>query len=160
MTEMIMPNDTNPSGNLMGGNLMRWMDIAAAICAGKHCEARVVTASVDHLTFQKAILNGEVITLEASVTRTFNTSLEVYVEVTAADFKGGNPRRCNHAYFTFVSLDDNSKPQPAPAVIPLSQEEEKQYNDASKRRELRLLLSGRLKPDEVKELKTLLLIAD
>ncbi len=160
MTEMIMPNDTNPSGNLMGGNLMRWMDIAAAICAGKHCESSAVTASVDHVSFQKAINNGDVITLEAVVTRAFKTSIEIYVEVTAADFKGGNQRRCNHAYFTFVSLDANNKPQTAPPVIPISQQEEKQYMDASKRRELRLLLSGRLKPDEVRELKTLLMIPD
>ena len=158
MTEMIMPNDTNPSGNLMGGNLMRWMDIAGAICAGKHCESKVVTASVDHLSFQKAIHNGDVITLEAVVTRAFTTSLEVYVEVTAADFKGGNQRRCNNAYFTFVSLDDAGAPHPAPEIIPLTTQEEKQFNDAVKRRQLRLLLSGRLKPDEVKELRTLLLI--
>jgi acyl-CoA hydrolase len=106
MTEMIMPNDTNPMGNLMGGNLLRWMDIAAAICAGKHCESYVVTASVDHVSFQKAIHVGDVITLESLVTRAFNTSVEVFVEVTAADVKGGNPRKCNHAYFTFVGMDD------------------------------------------------------
>ena len=65
MTEMIMPNDTNPIGNLMGGNLMRWMDIAAGICAGKHCESHVVTASVDHVSFQKPILMGDIITIRS-----------------------------------------------------------------------------------------------
>jgi acyl-CoA hydrolase len=159
MTEMIMPNDTNPMGNLMGGNLLRWMDIAAAICAGKHCESYVVTASVDHVSFQKAIHVGDVITLESLVTRAFNTSVEVFVEVTAADVKGGNPRKCNHAYFTFVGMDDLYKPIPVPSVLPLSGEEEKQFDGANKRRELRLLLSGRLKPDEIKELRELLMVS-
>src|SRR5262245_17237098 len=101
MTEMVMTNDTKPMGNLIGGYLMRWMDIAAAICAGKHCEAHVVTAAVDHISFQNPIRLGDVITLEAKATRAFNSSVEVYVEVFANDIKGQNPRRCNHAYFTF-----------------------------------------------------------
>ncbi|MFK8104347.1 MAG: acyl-CoA thioesterase [Saprospiraceae bacterium] len=104
MTEMIMPNDTNPIGNLMGGNLLRWMDIVAGISAGKHCEAHVVTASVDHVSFQKPIKLGDVITIEASVARAFNTSVEIYVEVFAANVKGKDIRRCNHAYFYFRSL--------------------------------------------------------
>ena len=161
MTEMVMPNDTNPMGNLMGGNLMRWMDIVASICAGKHCEAQVVTASVDHVSFQKPIHQGDIITLTGSVTRAFTTSVEVYVEVFAHDIKGSNPRRCNHAYFTFVGLDDEQgKPIPAPAVIPLTGEEEHQYQAAIRRRELRLLLSGRLKPEDATELRLLLQIED
>lgn len=79
MTEMVMPNDTNPMGNLMGGNLLRWMDIASGICAGRHCERHVVTASVDHVSFQKPISNGDVVTLEATVTRAFRTSVEIYM---------------------------------------------------------------------------------
>lgn len=154
MTEMVMPNDTNPMNNLMGGNLMRWMDTVAAICAGKHCESYVVTASVDHISFQKPILLGDVVTLRASVTRSFNTSVEIYVEVFAADVKGHNNRRCNHAYFTFVALDDEQKkPIPTPEVIPLTREEQNLYESASRRRELRLILSGRIKPDEAGELK-------
>jgi acyl-CoA hydrolase len=161
MTEMIMPNDTNPMGNLMGGNLLRWMDIVGAVCAGKHCEMHVVTASVDHVSFSKAIKNGDVITLEACVTRAFKTSVEVYVEVFAADVKGGNARRCNHAYFTFVGLnDDQYTPQAVPQVLPLTGEEEKQYEEALRRRELRLILSGRMKPEAATELKTLLNVAD
>ena len=85
MTELVMPNDTNPLHNLMGGNLMRWMDVVAGVCAGKHCEAHVVTASVDHVSFTKPIYKGDIVTLESAVTRTFNSSLEVYVEVFAAD---------------------------------------------------------------------------
>jgi acyl-CoA hydrolase len=154
MTEMVMPNDANPMGNLMGGYLMRWMDIAAAICAGRHCEAHVVTAAVDHISFQKPIKVGEVITLEASVTRAFSSSVEIYVEVFANDIKGQNPRRCNHAYFTFVALDDSKKtPIEAPPVIPLSSEEQSRYDGAARRRELRLILSGRIKAKDATEIR-------
>jgi acyl-CoA hydrolase len=154
MTEMVMPNDANPMGNLMGGYLMRWMDIVAAICAGRHCEAHVVTAAVDHISFQKPIRVGEVVTLEAVVTRAFNTSVEVYVEVFSSDIKGQNPRRCNHAYFTFVALDDARKtPVEIPPVLPLSSEEQSLYESAARRRELRLILSGRIKPKDATEIR-------
>lgn len=154
MTEIIMPNDTNAMGNLMGGYLMRWMDIVTAICAGKHCEAHVVTAAVDNISFQKPIFLGDVITLEASVTRAFNTSVEIYVEVYANNIKGQNPRRCNHAYFTFVALDDDRKtPKPVPEVIPLSNEEQQLFESAARRRELRLILAGRIKPKDANELR-------
>lgn len=154
MTEMIMPNDTNPMGNLMGGYLMRWMDIVAAICAGKHCEAHVVTAAVDNISFQKPIRLGDVITLEAKVTRAFNTSVEIFVEVFANDIKGQNPRRCNHAYFTFVALDDTKKvPCQVPEVLPLSSEEQQLYESASRRREIRLILSGRIKAKDATDLR-------
>ena len=154
MTEMVMPNDTNPMDNLMGGNLMRWMDIACSVCAGKHCESHVVTASVDHVSFQKAIKVGEVITLEASVTRAFTTSVEVYVEVFASNVKGLESRRSNHAYFTFVALDDiNGSPQGVPSVIPLNEIEQQRYESAPRRRELRLILSGRLKPEDANNMK-------
>lgn len=156
MTEMVMPNDANPLGNLMGGNLLRWMDIAGGICAGKHCEAHVVTASVDHVSFSKPIKIGDVITIEANVTRAFNTSVEIFVEVMASDIKGGNPRRCNHAYYTFVALEDVTlKPRNVPHVIALSTEEEHLFEGAVRRRELRLVLSGRMKPEEATEIKSL-----
>ncbi len=155
MTQLVQPNDTNPLHNLMGGNLMHWMDEVAAICAGKHCEAHVVTASVDHVSFQKPIHLGDVVTLKAYVTRAFNTSLEVYVEVFAADIKGGNNRRCNDAYFTFVALDDETeKPIKIPQLLPLSQEEQKQYDGALRRRQFRLILSGRMKPEEAGEIRS------
>lgn len=154
MTEMVMPNDTNPSGNLMGGNLMRWMDIVASVTAGKHCESEVVTASVDHVSFTKPIFKGDIVTLKSAVTRTFNSSLEVYVEVFAADMKGGNNRMCNHAYFTFVALtDDLKKTKKVPKVLPLTREEEKLFEGAERRRELRLILSGRMKPEDANRIK-------
>ncbi len=153
MTEMVMPNDTNPMGNLMGGNLLRWMDTVSAICAGKHCELNVVTASVDHVSFQKPIRVGDVVSLEATITRAINTSVEVYVEVFAADIKGLEPRRSNHAYFTFVALDAvNGRPHPIPAVIPLTEIEQQRYEAASRRREVRLVLSGRMKPKDAADL--------
>lgn len=154
MTEMVMPNDANPMGNLMGGNLLRWMDIVSSICAGKHCEAHVVTASVDNVSFQRPIKVGDVITLEASVTRAFHTSVEIYVEVFAADIKGQNARRCNHAYYTFVGLDDsNGKPVPVPQVLPLTEIEQQRFDSAPRRREVRLILAGRLKPENAESLK-------
>ncbi len=157
MTEMVMPNDTNPMGNLMGGNLMRWMDIVSAICAGRHCELHVVTASVDHVSFGEPIRVGEIVTLEATVTRAFNTSVEVYVEVFAADMRGQNPRRCNHAYFTFVGLDEaNGKPTQVPPVLALSDIEQQRYESALRRRQFRLVLSGRMKASEANEIRNYL----
>ena len=156
MTELVFPNDTNQLNNLMGGNFMRWMDIVAAICAGRHCEANVVTASVDHVSFTKPIAVGDVITLRAQVTRAFNTSVEIYVEVYAENIQGKNPFQSNHAYFTFVALDESKKkPQRVPPVIPLTSEEKSLYESAARRREVRLILSGRLKPEEAHDLKTL-----
>ena len=154
MTQMIMPNDANPLGNLMGGNLMRWMDIAGGICAAKHCESQVVTASVDHVSFNKPIHVGDVITINAVVTRAFTTSVEVYVEVLAADMTGANARQCNHAYLSFVAINkETKKPCKVPPLRPVSIEEKKFYDGASRRRELRLILSGRLKPNEATEIK-------
>ena len=154
MTEIVMPNDTNPLSNLMGGNLMRLMDIAASITAGRHCEAHVVTASVDNVSFTLPIPLGAVVTLEAVVTRAFKTSVEIYVQVYIADIKGHSNKRSNHAYFTFVALDSETlQPIPVPPLIPLSQEEIFLYEGAERRRELRLVLSGRIKAKQAIQLK-------
>ena len=154
MTQLIMPNDTNPLGNLMGGNLMRWMDIAAGICAAKHCEQYVVTVSVDHVSFQSPIKLGDVITITATATRAFNTSVEIYVEVFANSMIGENPRKSNHAYLTFVAIDrETNDPCKIPSLIPLSAEEKNRYEGASSRREIRLVLSGKMKPEDAKEVK-------
>ncbi len=154
MTQLVMPNDTNPLDKLMGGNLMRWMDIAGGICAGRHCEAHVVTASVDHVSFHRPINVGDVVTLTAQVTRAFRTSVEIFVEVFTTNIKGGSPKKSNHAFFTFVALEDHSKtPKQVPAVIALSESEQTLYEAASRRREIRLILSGRMKPGEAKEVK-------
>jgi acyl-CoA hydrolase len=155
MTELIMPNDTNPLGNLMGGYLMRWMDIVGAICAAKHCEAQVVTASVDNVSFQEPIKMGEVITLNAAVTRAFTTSVEVFVEVLANKIDGSNPRKCNHAYLTFVAINSEThQPQSVPELRPLTSEEQKHFEGAARRREIRLIQAGKLKPQEAVQVKS------
>ncbi len=97
---------------------------------------------------------GEVVTLEATATRAFRTSVEVHVEVFANDIKGGNARRCNHAYYTFVGLDEeNGNPTDIPPVLPLTEIEEQRFDAASRRRELRLVLSGRMKPEDATDIK-------
>jgi acyl-CoA hydrolase len=144
MTQLVMPNDTNHMGNLMGGNLLSWMDMASPICAGKHTEKSVVTASVDQVSFEKAILLGEVVTIKAAVTRAFNTSLEIFVEVFAASITGSNPRKCNQAYFTFVALDENGQPTGVPPITPLSEIEQKRYDEAPNRKSFRLQNSGKI----------------
>ncbi len=154
MTELVMPNDTNPLGNLMGGNLMKWMDVACGICASRHSGSYCVTASVDHVSFQHPIKLGDVVTIKAKVTRAFNTSVEVYVEVFTADVLGLREQKSNHAYFTFVSLDSTSlKPRKLSPVLPLTEEEQQLFEGASRRRELRLILSKRIKPSEATEIK-------
>ena len=128
MTELIMPNDTNPLGNLMGGNLMRWMDIAGGICAAKHCGAHVVTASVDHVTFRRPISLGDVIMITATVTRAFNTSVEVYLEVTSSNIIGGDAEKSNHAYMSFVALNNRTmRPKRIPKVVPKTDKEKELF---------------------------------
>ena len=100
MTELVLPNDTNVLGNLMGGNLMRWMDIASAICASRHCGAHVVTVSVDHMTFHEPIKLGDIVTIRAKVSRTFNSSMEIFMEVFTRSILVAEPRKSNQAYFT------------------------------------------------------------
>lgn len=154
MTEMIMPNDTNPLGNLMGGNLMRWMDIAGAVCAGKHCNSHVVTASVDHISFKKAIKLGDVITIEACVTRAFTSSIEVHLDVYRSDIKGQIKEKTNSAFLSFVAINEETmKPTKVPALIPETEEEQRLFEGASRRREIRLILSERIKPEEAKEVR-------
>lgn len=149
MTEMVMPNDTNAFGNLMGGNLMKWMDIAGAICAAKHSENYVVTASVDNVSFESPIRLGDIITLEAAVTRAFNSSLEVFIEVFVHDIKNKKHTKSNHAYLTFVALDpDTMRPTKVPEVKPESEAEENLFAGALRRREIRLVLAGKMKPGD------------
>src|SRR5574339_671238 len=123
MTELVLPNDTNTFGNLMGGRLMYWMDIAAALSAGKHCNAPVVTASVDNISFESPIKLGNVVHIEAKVTRSFNTSMEVHLKVWGEDLTHQYRYKSNEAYYTFVALDPNRKPRPVPSVIADTEEE-------------------------------------
>ncbi|GAA5222222.1 acyl-CoA thioesterase [Membranihabitans marinus] len=155
MTQLILPNDTNHLGNLMGGVMMRWMDIVCALSGMRHCNGPVVTAAVDHISFNEPIALGSMITLECFVTRAFKTSLEVYVEVFSESFSGVKTK-CNEAFFTFVALDEETKkPVKVPAVIPESERELQLYESALRRRELRLIMSGRIDPKDADSLKML-----
>jgi acyl-CoA hydrolase len=155
MTELVLPNDTNVFGNLMGGRLMYWMDIAAAIAAQRHCNAPVVTASVDNISFESPVKLGNTVHIEAKVTRAFTSSMEVHLKVWGEDFTQQFRYKSNEAYYTFVALDPNRKPRPVPAVEPESEEEHKLFEGALRRRQLRLILGGKMKPDDAAELKAL-----
>lgn len=155
MTELVLPNDTNNFGNLMGGRLMYWMDIAAALSAMKHCAAPVVTASVDNISFETPIKIGNVVHISAKVTRTFNSSMEVHMIVYGEDVIQQYKYKSNEAYYTFVSLDPNGKPRPVNKLIPDTPEEIKLYEGALRRRQLRLILGGKMEPKDAEELKAL-----
>ncbi|MEY4892434.1 MAG: hypothetical protein RIQ34_1046 [Bacteroidota bacterium] len=155
MTELVLPNDTNLFGNLMGGRLMYWMDIAAALAAQKHCNAPVVTASVDNISFENPIKLGNVVHIEAKVTRAFNTSMEIHLKVWGEDLTQQFKYKSNEAYYTFVSLDPNRKPRPVAPVMAETPDEKKLYDGALRRRQLRLILGGKLHPDDAAELKAL-----
>jgi acyl-CoA hydrolase len=155
MTEMILPNDTNTLNNLMGGKLMHWMDVVAAISAQRHSNCIVVTASVDNISFKNPIALGNVITLNAQVTRAFTTSMEVFIEVYAEDIPAGKRLLTHRAFFTFVAVDKAGKPVPVPELLPDSPEEQELFEGALRRRQLRLILGSRMKPDEATELKSL-----
>ena len=155
MTELILPNDTNTLNNLMGGRLMHWMDIAAAVSAQRHANKIVVTASVDNISFSKPINLGNVITIEAFVVRAFNTSMEVYIKVIAEDIHNFKKIDTHTAFFTFVAVDQNGQPVGVPEVVPQSKFERDLYNGALRRRQLRLILAKRMSPDDATELKSL-----
>ena len=155
MTELVLPNDTNLFGNLMGGRLMYWMDIAAALAAGKHCNFPVVTASVDNISFESPIKLGNVVHITARVSRAFTTSMEVHMKVWGEDIIQQYKYKSNEAYYTFVALDPHRKPRNVPQLIAETEEEIKLFDSALRRRQLRLILGGKMKPDDALELKAL-----
>ena len=155
MTELVLPNDTNTLNNLMGGRMMHLMDIAAAISAQKHSNRIVVTASVDNVSFRDSIRLGNVVTLQAQVTRAFNSSMEVHIDVWAEDIPSGTKMKTNEAFFTFVAVDQAGRPIDVPDAKPETEEEVCLYDGALRRRQLRLVLAGRMKPAEAEELKAL-----
>jgi acyl-CoA hydrolase len=155
MTELVLPNDTNVFGNLMGGRLMYWMDIAAAISAHKHCNAAVVTASVDNISFQNPIGLGNVVHIESKLTRSFNSSMEVHLKVWGEDLTQQKKYKSNEAYYTFVALDTDRKPRKVPELVAETEDEKKLFDGALRRKQLRLVLGGKMKPDDAVELKAL-----
>jgi acyl-CoA hydrolase len=155
MTELVLPNDTNTLNNLMGGRLMHWMDIVSAIAGQKHSNSTVVTASVDNISFRSPIQLGNVVTLRAKVTRAFNSSLEIRIDVEAENIPEGKKVASNTAYFTFVAVDKEGRPVEVPEVEPETAEEKALYDGALRRRQLRLILAGRMKPSEARELRSI-----
>lgn len=155
MTQIVLPNDTNPLGNLFGGQLLAWMDLASSVASKRHSEGIVVTASVNNVSFKTPIPLGSVVTLEAKVTRSFNTSMEVFVDVWVEDRSGKNRTKVNTAIYIFAAVDEMGKKRQVPELVPETEEEIKRYEGALHRRELSLILAGRMKPSQATELRAL-----
>lgn len=154
-TEIVLPNDTNTLGNLMGGKLLHWMDVCAAIAAHRHCSRVVVTASVNNVAFNQPIRLGEIVTLTAKVSRAFTSSMEVFIEVWVEDNVSNLKKKCNEAIYTFVAVDQVGNPINVPPIVPESDEEKARFDGALRRRQLSLILAGKMKPAEATELKAL-----
>jgi acyl-CoA hydrolase len=156
MTEIVLPNDTNNLRNLFGGQLLSWMDRCAAIAAHRHSLRQVVTASVNQVSFKKPIEQGSIVTLEAKVSRSFNSSMEIFVDVFIEDQRGTNNRiHSNEAIYTFVAVDQIGNPIHVPPVEPETELEKLRYEGALRRRQLALILAGKMKPEEATELRRL-----
>lgn len=138
MAELVLPNDTNQLGNLLGGRLMHWIDIAAAMTAARHSNHVCVTAAVDQISFLQPIRIGELVTIKTSVNRVFNTSMEIGVKVFSENSLTGKRHHSNSAFLTFVSIDTNGKPVKSVQVVPERPEETRRYEQALFRREQRL----------------------
>ena len=154
-THIVLPDDTNTLGNLMGGRLMYWMDVISAVSAQRHCGRVVVTASVNNISFNQPIKLGEVVTLNAGVTRSFNSSMEVFIEVWVENHRTGKKSKCNEAIFTFVAVDQMGNTIYVPELIPETDVEKQRYDAALRRKQLSLILAGRMKPSDATELKAI-----
>lgn len=154
LTEIVLPNDTNTLGNLMGGRLLHWMDIAAAITSHRHCGRVVVTASVNNVSFNQPIALGSVVTLIAKISRAFSSSMEVFIDVWIEN-NSGDKVKCNEAIYTFVAVDQLGNPINVPQLVPESAEEKLRYESALQRRQLSLILAEKMKPEDASELKAL-----
>ena len=156
MTDLVLPSETNAINNLFGGELLARMDRAGCIAARRHSGEIVVTTSVNHVAFNKAIPLGSIVTIEAKVSRAFKTSMEVYLDVWI-NSDGGTKVKSNEAIYTFVAVDKNGNPTAISEIIPESKEEIERYNGALRRRQLSLVLAGKLKAQDATELKALFL---
>jgi len=137
MAEVVLPNDANPLGNLLGGRLMHLIDIAGAMAAHRHTHSHVVTASMDHIDFLMPVHIGDLLILKSSVNRAFNTSVEVGVKCWVENYIAGTTRHVASAYLTFVAVDQHGRRHTVPPVLPETEEEKRRYEDAGRRRELR-----------------------
>jgi len=154
-SKIVLPNDTNTLGNLMGGQLLNWMDITAAISAQRHCRRVVVTAAVNNVSFNKAIKLGDIVTIESQVSRAFGSSMETFLDVFVENHRTGERTKCNEAIYTFVAVDQVGQPIHVPELIPETDLEKERYAGALRRRQLGLILAGKMSPSEATELKAL-----
>lgn len=155
MTDLVLPSETNPLNNLFGGELLARMDRAASIAARRHSRRIVVTASVNHVAFNRTIPLGSVVTIEAKVSRAFKTSMEVYMDVWIEDRESGVRARANEAIYTFVAVDETGRPTQIPEIVPETDLEKTRFEAALRRKQLSLVLAGKMKPNEATELKAL-----
>src|SRR5277367_1131539 len=139
MTELILPNDTNTLGNLLGGRLMHFIDLVGAMAAYRHSRTHVVTASMDHIDFIAPVHVGDLLILKSSLNRAFNTSMEVGVKVWVENTIAGTHRHVASAYLTFVAVDSQGRSVPVPKLEPETEDEIRRYEDAGRRRENRKL---------------------
>lgn len=154
-SKIVLPNDTNTLGNLMGGQLLNWMDINAAISAQRHCRRVVVTAAVNNVSFNRAVKLGDILSIESKVSRAFSSSMEVFLDVYVENHRTGKRTKCNEAIYSFVAVDQVGQPIDVPELIPETKEEVERHAGALRRRQLSLILGGRMKPEEATELKAL-----
>ena len=154
-THIVLPNDTNTLGNLMGGQLLNWMDITSAISAQRHCGRVVVTASVNNVAFRRPIKLGDVVTIEAKVSRSFSSSMEVFIDVFVEHHSTHKKEKCNEAIYTFVAVDQIGSPIEVPELVPETDKEQERHEGALRRKQLSLILAGKMNPDEATELKAL-----
>ena len=155
MTDLVLPSETNAIHTLFGGELLARMDRAASIAAQRHSGQIVVTASVNHVAFKHAVPLGSIVTVEAKVTRAFKSSMEVYIDVWVDNKTKKNPVKVNEAIFTFVAVDDNGVPVAIPQLVPETEEEIQRFDGALRRKQLSLLLAGKMKAQDASELKAL-----
>ena len=154
-THIVLPNDTNVMDSLFGGQLLKWLDMSCAISAHRHCHRVTVTAAVNNVSFDIPIKLGDMVTIKAHVSRSFSTSMEVWADVWTENQFNGERIKCNSAIYTFVALDEGGKPTAVPQVTPVTEEEKVRFDGALRRRQLRLILAGKMKPQEANELKAL-----
>ena len=155
MTDLVLPSETNAIHTLFGGELLARMDRAASIAAERHSGEIVVTASVNHVAFKHAVPLGSIVTVEAKVTRAFKSSMEVYIEVCVDDKKTETSVKVNEAIFTFVAVDSQGNPVEIPQLIPETKEEVLRFEGALRRKQLSLVLAGKMKAQDATELKAL-----
>jgi acyl-CoA hydrolase len=149
VTYMVLPNDTNPLGLLRGGVLMEWMDIASEITSQRHSQSVCLTIGIDAVSFKRPIKSGDIVYLKAQVTRAFNTSLEIFVQVWASSTPKMKMRKTNEAFFTFVAVDKKEKPTKIPTLTPQNKIEKELYESALERKEHKI----RTSPHSYKSIK-------